>query len=119
MDGWTEGGRKGGWIEGWTDELMRRRRGSSGTAVDRQTPKRSRRCGAEGDGTRGVRRGAQKWGAWETRGEDCWRWGKPEAGAGGAEAGGQKARRNIKESRCRGRYWATAEAEVGRLVYRY
>lgn len=27
MDGWTEGGRKGGWINGWTNELMRRRGG--------------------------------------------------------------------------------------------
>lgn len=100
MDG---GGRKGGWMDGWTDELMRRRRGSSGTAADRQTPKRSKRCRAEGEGTRGVGRGAQKWGAWETRGEDCCGWGKLEAGAEGAEAGGQQARRNIKASRCGGR----------------
>lgn len=52
MDGWTEGGRKGGWIDGWTDELMRRRRGSSGTAVDRQSRK-----GAEGVGQKAMEQG--------------------------------------------------------------
>lgn len=115
MDGWAKGGRKGGWIDRWTDKLTRRGRGSCSTAAGRQKPKKSRRCGAEGEGTRGAGRGAQKWGAWETRGEDYCGWGKPKAGAEEAEAGRQQARRKIKTSRCGGRYWAPAESEVGRV----
>lgn len=115
LEAWMDGQREGGWIDGWTDELTRRGRGSCSTAAGRQKPKKSRRCGAEGEGTRGAGRGAQKWGAWETRGEDYCGWGKPEAGAEGAEAGGQQATRKIKANRCGGRYWAPAESEVGRV----
>lgn len=60
-----------------------------------------------------MRKGAQKWGAWETRGEDCCGQGKPEAGAGGARAGGQQARRKIKASLCGGQVLGTGRGRDG------
>jgi hypothetical protein len=78
MNGWTEGGREGGWIDGWVGEINAEEAEVQEYCSRRKTMKRSRRCGAKGEGTRGLWWGAEKWGAWETRGEDCCGWGEPE-----------------------------------------
>lgn len=55
------------------DELKQRGRGFTNTAAGREMWGKAKVWGKRRR-IKGVARGAQKWGAWETRGEDCCRW---------------------------------------------